>query len=65
MDTAIAENVLGDFENAEIVTKEFATKFYKKNDRFYVYTLGPEGKPDEFEICELFPKALLSCPDTK
>ncbi len=54
MDTAIAETVLGDFENAEIVTKEFTTKFYQKNNRFYVYTLGPEGKPDEFEISYTF-----------
>lgn len=54
MDTAIAETVLGDFEDAEIVTKEFTTKFYQKNNRFYVYTLGPEGKPDEFEISYTF-----------
>jgi tetratricopeptide (TPR) repeat protein len=54
MDTAIAENVLGDFNNAEIITKEFTTKFYQKNNRFYVYTLGPEGKPDEFEISYTF-----------
>lgn len=54
MDTAIAENVLGDFNNAEITTKEFTTKFYQKNNRFYVYTLGPEGKPDEFEISYTF-----------
>jgi len=54
MDTAITETVLGNFENAEIVTKEFTTKFYRKNDRFYVYTLGPEGKPGEFEISYTF-----------
>lgn len=54
MDTAIIESVKGDFNNAELKFEGFTTKFYKRDGHFYVYTKGPEGKPDEFEISYTF-----------
>jgi len=54
MDTAITKTVRGDFNNAELEFDGFITKFYKRNERFFVYTKGPEGKPDEFEISYTF-----------
>jgi tetratricopeptide (TPR) repeat protein len=55
MDTATVSSVVGDFNEAEITTDDgFTTKFYKRDNRFYVYTRGPEGKPEEFEISYTF-----------
>lgn len=50
MDTASASSVLGDFNNAELERNGETHKFYKKGDRFFVYTTGPEGKMEEFEV---------------
>jgi len=50
MDTAITKTVLGDFDNKEFAYKGFKNRFYKKGERFFVYTKGPDGKAGDFEI---------------
>ncbi|MFH0730059.1 MAG: tetratricopeptide repeat protein [Pseudomonadota bacterium] len=50
MAKASAESVRGDFSNAKFEYFGFTSRFYKKGERFYVYTQGPGGVPDEFEI---------------
>jgi len=50
MDTASDESVLGDFNDVIFERNGETHKFYKKNDRFYVYTDGPDGTMQEFEV---------------
>jgi len=50
MDTASAESVLGDFNNVEFEQGGRTHKFYKKDDKFFVFTDGPDGKMQEFEV---------------
>ena len=54
MDTAIAETVLGDFDNAKFERDGFVSRMYKKDGKFYVHTKGPEGKPGDFQIAYTF-----------
>ena len=54
MDTATAETVLGDFENAEFEYNGFVNRFYTKDGKYYVHTQGPEGKPGDFQIAYTF-----------
>ncbi|OQY04790.1 MAG: hypothetical protein B6I20_02465 [Bacteroidetes bacterium 4572_117] len=54
MDTANAKSVVADFNNTTHAFKGFTSKFYKKGNKFYVYTQGPEGKPEEYEIAYTF-----------
>ncbi len=54
MDTAIAETVLGDFNNAEFTRNGFTSRFYSRNGKYYVYTKGPGGVPGEFQIAYTF-----------
>jgi len=54
MDVANDITVLGDFDDARFESDEITARFYKKNDRFYVYTEGPGGVPGEFEIAYVF-----------
>ncbi|NOX45811.1 MAG: tetratricopeptide repeat protein [Chlorobi bacterium] len=54
MDTAIAETVLGDFDNAEFERDGFVNRMYKKDGKFYVHTRGPGGKPGDFQIAYTF-----------
>ncbi len=54
MDTANANSVVGDFNNTTHTFKGFTSKFYKKGDKFYVYTKGPKGKAEEYEIVYTF-----------
>ena len=50
MDEATAATVLGDFDNARFEYFDVTSRFYRKNDRFFVFTRGPAGKMGEFEI---------------
>ncbi len=50
MDEANAGTVLGNFDNARFEYFDVTARFYRKNGRFFVYTRGPGGKMDEFEI---------------
>jgi len=50
MDHASDSTVLGDFNNAELVAQGHTHKFYKKEDKFFVFTDGADGKMQEFEV---------------
>lgn len=51
MDHASDSTVLGDFNNAEIISADGTThKFYKKDDKFMVYTDGEDGSMQEYEV---------------
>ncbi|NRH29091.1 tetratricopeptide repeat protein [Pseudomonas sp. MS19] len=50
MRLATPENVLGDFANAEFTDGKVNARFFKKADKFFVNTEGPDGKPTDFEI---------------
>jgi Tfp pilus assembly protein PilF len=54
MDTASDKTVLGDFNNALFTNNGVTSRFYKKGERFFVYTQGEEGKMKEYEITYTF-----------
>jgi tetratricopeptide (TPR) repeat protein len=47
---ATEESVLGDFNDASFEYNGQMHRFYKRDEGFFVYTTGPDGKMDEFEI---------------
>jgi tetratricopeptide (TPR) repeat protein len=54
MDVAGEDTVLGDFNDAVFKIHGIASRFYRKDDRYFVQTQGPEGKMGEFEITHTF-----------
>lgn len=54
MHPATAESVLGNFDNAKFTDGEVNARFFKKSDKFFVNTEGPDGKPADFEILYTF-----------
>jgi len=54
MDVATDSTVMGDFNNVEVEFRGKQHKFYKRDGKFYVYTEGPTGKMDEFQITYTF-----------
>ena len=54
MDIATDSSVLGNFNNVRVEFRGKQSKFYKKNDKFYVYTEGPKGVMGEFQITHTF-----------
>ena len=54
MAKADEETVLGDFNNAVFKRQGVVSKFYRKNDRFFVHTRGIDGKIGDFEITHTF-----------
>ena len=54
MDVASDATVLGDFSNTVVEFHGVTTRFYRKDDKFFVHTQGPEGKLGEFEITHTF-----------
>ena len=54
MAPATAETVLGDFGGAEFVHQGMTSRFFRRDDRFFVRTDGPDGKPGDFEIAYTF-----------
>ncbi|MBT4363097.1 MAG: tetratricopeptide repeat protein [Desulfobacteraceae bacterium] len=50
MDVATEKTVLGDFDNVSFKHNGTTSRFYKKNKKFYVYTMGPKGEMGDFEI---------------
>jgi tetratricopeptide (TPR) repeat protein len=54
MAVANETSVLGDFNEAEFTLHGVTSRFYKKNDRFFVHTNGPGGEMGEFEITHTF-----------
>jgi tetratricopeptide (TPR) repeat protein len=54
MQPATAETVLGDFSDKELIHYGVTSRFYKKENRFFVKTEGSQGTPQEFEILYTF-----------
>jgi Tfp pilus assembly protein PilF len=54
MEVAGDTTVLGDFNNAVVEFHGVTSRFYRKNNQFFVYTQGPDGKMGEFEITHTF-----------
>ena len=54
MDVATPKTVLGDFNNAVYVHNDVETRFYMKDDKFFVHTEGPDGTPADFEVAYTF-----------
>ena len=54
MEVANGETVLGDFNNAVAEFHGVISRFYRKDERFFVHTQGPNGKIGEFEITHTF-----------
>jgi len=54
MDIASESMVLGDFNDAEFTIHGITSRFYRKDERFFVYTNGPGGEMGEFEITHTF-----------
>lgn len=50
MQHANSDTVLGDFNNAEFIANNVNTRFFKKNDKYFVTTDGSEGNLEDFEI---------------
>jgi tetratricopeptide (TPR) repeat protein len=54
MDIANDSTVLGDFSGKVIKSQGHTHKMYKRDNRFYVYTDGEDGKMHEFEVKYVF-----------
>ena len=54
MDVASDATVLGDFDNAVVEFHGVTTRFYRKDDKFFTSTQGPDGKIGDFEITHTF-----------
>ena len=48
MDHANAQTVLGDFNDTEFTHKGVTSRFYSRDDKFFVETEGADGELDEF-----------------
>jgi Tfp pilus assembly protein PilF len=56
MDVANETTVLGDFDDVSYTDpyNNVNSRFYRKDDKFFVRTEGPDGQPGEFEITHTF-----------
>jgi len=54
MDVANDSTVRGDFNDAEFTIHGITSRFFQRDDRFYVFTNGPGGEMGEFEITHTF-----------
>ena len=54
MDFANADTVLGDFDDSEFVYNGITTRFYKKDDKFFVFTESAGGEMAEHEVLYTF-----------
>ncbi len=54
MEVADDASVLGDFNNAVVEFHGVTSRFYRKEDKYFVFTQGPDGKMGEFEITHTF-----------
>lgn len=54
MDVANEQTVLGDFNNAEFRIHGVTSRFYRKDEKFFVHTQGLEGRMSEFEVTHTF-----------
>jgi Flp pilus assembly protein TadD len=68
MQEATEATVLGDFENAEFTYNGVTSRFFRKDDGFFVTTDGPDGTLVDFEIDYVFgftplQQYLIALPD--
>jgi len=54
MQVADAASVLGDFDDARLVSDGTPSRFAKREGKFLVSTMGPGGKAGEFEVAYTF-----------
>jgi tetratricopeptide (TPR) repeat protein len=54
MGVANEATVLGDFDDAEFEYNGVTSRFFRKDDRFFVHTEGPDGEMADFEITHTF-----------
>ena len=54
MHTADQKTVLGNFNNFSFTHNGTVTRFFKKDDRFFINTTGPDGKLTDFQITHTF-----------
>jgi len=54
MDIAGEETILGDFNDSEFEHDGITSRFYRKDDRYFVFTEGPGGEMAEFEVAYTF-----------
>ena len=54
MEIANETTVLGDFNNVVVEFHGITSRFYRKDNKFFVHTQGPDGKMGEFEISHTF-----------
>ncbi|HEV3447606.1 MAG TPA: tetratricopeptide repeat protein, partial [Gemmataceae bacterium] len=54
MAKATPASVLGDFGGVDFEHKGVVSHFFKKGDKYFVRTQGPDGKPADFEIAYTF-----------
>jgi tetratricopeptide (TPR) repeat protein/Zn finger protein HypA/HybF involved in hydrogenase expression len=54
MDLACEETVRGDFNDAEFEHNGITSRFYRKDDKYFVYTEGPGGEMAEFPVSYTF-----------
>lgn len=54
MQHATNETVLGDFNDVTYTADGVTSRFYKKNNKFYIHTEGIEGKYQDFEVAFTF-----------
>ncbi len=54
MQPANAQTVLGDFDDAQVTSGEVKSRFFTRDDRYFVHTLGPDGCYSDFEISYCF-----------
>ena len=54
MQPANASTVLGNFRDARFAKDQVGSSFYKKGDKFYVRTDGPDGKLADYPIAYTF-----------
>ena len=50
MAPATADSVRGDFDNTQFRHQGVTSRFFKRGDKFFVHTDGPDGKLADFEI---------------
>ncbi len=54
MAVASDSTVLGNFDGADFEYDHITARFFKKDDRFFVHTQGPDGVSADFEITHTF-----------
>ncbi len=50
MQEANEQTVLGDFNNTEITVFSVTTKFFKRNNKFFIHTQAEDGKYHDFQV---------------